>query len=111
VQLRELSGRPRLPAGTERRLVQAAKSGDCWAREELVEAFLPLIAGVARVYRGSPTITRVELIQEGVVGLLRALERYDPTSAGRLPRRQHARDPPRLPAPRAPTPPRPQPGA
>ncbi len=41
-------------------------------------AFLPLIAGVARVYRGSPSITRVELMQEGVVGLLRALERYDP---------------------------------
>jgi RNA polymerase primary sigma factor len=30
------------------------------------------------VYRGSPSITRVELMQEGVVGLLRALERYDP---------------------------------
>jgi RNA polymerase primary sigma factor len=77
--LRELAERPRLPASTERRLVQAAKDGDRRAREELVEAFLPLIAGVARVYRGSPSITRVELIQEGVVGLLRALERYDPT--------------------------------
>src|SRR5581483_7526534 len=42
------------------------------------EAFLPLIAGVARVYRGSQTISRLELMQEGVVGLLRALERYDP---------------------------------
>jgi DNA-directed RNA polymerase sigma subunit (sigma70/sigma32) len=42
-----------------------------------VEAFLSLIARVARVYRGSETITRVELMQEGVVGLLRALERYD----------------------------------
>jgi RNA polymerase sigma factor (sigma-70 family) len=59
--------------------VLAAKGGDRRAREELVEAFLPLIAGVARVYRGSPSITRVELMQEGVVGLLRALERYDPT--------------------------------
>jgi RNA polymerase primary sigma factor len=78
-QLRELSERPRLPVATERRLVQAAKDGDRRAREELVEAFLPLIAGVARVYRGSPLITRVELMQEGVVGLLRALERYDPT--------------------------------
>jgi RNA polymerase primary sigma factor len=77
--LRELGERPRLPASTERRLVQAAKGGDRRAREELVEAFLPLVAGVARVYRGSPSITRVELIQEGVVGLLRALERYDPT--------------------------------
>jgi RNA polymerase primary sigma factor len=75
--LRELSDRPQLPAGVERRLLAAARSGDRRAREELVEAFLPLIARVARVYRGSQTITRVELMQEGVVGLLRALERFD----------------------------------
>ena len=77
--LRELGERPRLPVATEQRLVQAAQGGDRRAREELVEAFLPLITGVARVYRGSPSITRVELVQEGTVGLLRALERYDPT--------------------------------
>jgi RNA polymerase sigma factor (sigma-70 family) len=76
--LRELGDRPRLPGSVERRLVEAAQAGDRRAREELVEAFLPLIAGVARVYRGSQAITRVELMQEGVVGLLRALERYDP---------------------------------
>jgi RNA polymerase primary sigma factor len=78
-RLRELGERPRLPVATERRLVQAAQDGDARAREELVEAFLPLVTGVARVYRGSPSITRVELVQEGLVGLLRALERYDPT--------------------------------
>jgi RNA polymerase sigma factor (sigma-70 family) len=76
--LRGLSGRPRLPQALERRLLEAAKAGDRRSREQLVEAFLPLIAGVARVYRGSGRITRVELLQEGVVGLLRALERYDP---------------------------------
>lgn len=76
--LRALADRPRPPATVEDRLVRAAKTGDRRAREELVEACLPLIAGVARVYRGSPSITRVELMQEGVVGLLRALERYDP---------------------------------
>jgi RNA polymerase primary sigma factor len=76
--LRDLSDRPRLPAALERRLIDAAQAGDRRAREQLVEAFLPLIAGVARVYRGSRTITRTELMQEGVVGLLRALERYDP---------------------------------
>jgi RNA polymerase primary sigma factor len=77
--LRDLSDRPRLPAAVERRLIDAAQAGDRRAREELVEAFLPLVAGVARVYRGSQAITRLELMQEGVVGLLRALERYDPT--------------------------------
>jgi RNA polymerase sigma factor (sigma-70 family) len=76
--LRELSDRPRLPGAVERRLIAAAQAGHRRAREELVEAFLPLIAGVARAYRGSQTITRIELMQEGVVGLLRALERYDP---------------------------------
>ena len=76
--LRGLGERPRLPVAVERRLVQAAKGGDRQAREQLVEAFLPLIAGVARVYRSSGGITRTELMQEGVVGLLRALERYDP---------------------------------
>jgi RNA polymerase primary sigma factor len=76
--LRGLSDRPRLPLALERRLVRAAKDGDRRAREELVEAFLPLVAGVARVYRGSESITRVELLQEGIVGVLRALEGYDP---------------------------------
>jgi RNA polymerase sigma factor (sigma-70 family) len=75
--LQGLGDRPRLPVAVERRLITAAQSGDRRAREELVEAFLPLVAGVARVYRGSATITRTELIQEGVVGILRALERYD----------------------------------
>jgi RNA polymerase primary sigma factor len=75
--LQDLGDRPRLPVAAERRLVEAAKAGDRPAREELVEAFLPLVAGVARMYRGSPTITRTELMQEGVVGLLRALERFD----------------------------------
>jgi RNA polymerase sigma factor (sigma-70 family) len=37
-----------------------------------------MIASVARAYRRSPAVGRDELTQEGVVGLLRALERYDP---------------------------------
>jgi RNA polymerase primary sigma factor len=69
----------RLPLGQERRLVRAAEDGDAGARDKLVEAFMPSIASVARIYRSSPAVNRVELIQEGVVGLLRALERYDPT--------------------------------
>src|SRR3954468_21019515 len=72
-----LDRRPALPIDLERELVAAAQSGDARARARLVEAFTPLIASVARVYRDSPRIDRVELLQEGVVGLLRALERYD----------------------------------
>jgi RNA polymerase sigma factor (sigma-70 family) len=72
-----LGARPILLQATERRLVQAAKHGDATARSRLVEAYMPLISATARTYR-SGQVQRVELLQEGVVGLLRALERFDP---------------------------------
>ncbi len=77
--IHNLGQRPRLSASIEQRLVRQALGGDRDARARLVEAFLPLIASVARNYRSSGQITRTELVQEGVVGLLRALERYDPS--------------------------------
>jgi RNA polymerase sigma factor (sigma-70 family) len=73
----EAGHRPRLPLPLEHRLVLAAKQ-DPAQRAVLVEAFAPLIASVARIYRGSEAVDRGELMQEGAVGLLRALERYDP---------------------------------
>ena len=76
--LDDLGRRPGLSVRRERELVAAAQRGDAGARARLVEAYLPLIASVARVYRDSTRVERVELLQEGVVGLLRALERYDP---------------------------------
>src|SRR3954464_49383 len=72
-----LARRPTLPPATEVELVRAAKSGDPAARGRLVDAFMPLISASARTYR-STHVHRVELLQEGVVGLLRALERFDP---------------------------------
>src|ERR1700743_2151955 len=65
-------------AAAERALVLRAKAGGPRDREELVKWFAPMIAGVARAYRRSTAVDREELMQEGVVGLLRALERYDP---------------------------------
>ncbi len=62
----------------EVRLVLAAQRGGAHDRSELVESFLPLIASIARGYRRSTRVSRDELMQEGVVGLLRALERYEP---------------------------------
>jgi RNA polymerase sigma factor (sigma-70 family) len=58
--------------------VSRAKNGGPREREELVNAYLPRIASVAYAYRRSSGLDRDELVQEGVVGLLRALERYEP---------------------------------
>ena len=70
--------RPRLSLKRERELVGAAQAGDHQARDQLIEAFMPLVSGVARIYRGTPAVDRGELMQEGVVGLLRALHRFEP---------------------------------
>ena len=76
--LDELDRRATLGEARERELILAAQAGDADARAQLVEAFMPLIASTARVYRDSRSVERTELLQEGVVGLLRALERYEP---------------------------------
>jgi RNA polymerase sigma factor (sigma-70 family) len=76
--LHRLAARPALAPEDERDLVARAQTGDADARARLVEAFLPLVNAVARAYRTTPTVHRAELLQEGVVGLLRALERYEP---------------------------------
>src|SRR4051812_8370756 len=72
------TSRDRLAAAAERELVLAARHGGAVEREKLVEAFVPLVGSVARIYRSRAQVDRTELLQEGVVGLLRALERFDP---------------------------------
>lgn len=57
------------------RLAVRAQAGDAAARERLIELFLPLISSYARRF---PTegLEETDLLQEGVVGVLRALDRY-----------------------------------
>jgi RNA polymerase primary sigma factor len=73
-----LGRQPILGADEEQSLVRAAKDGDASARARLVEAYMPLISGLAVTYRSGGQVHRLELLQEGVVGLLRALENFDP---------------------------------
>jgi RNA polymerase sigma factor (sigma-70 family) len=54
-----------------------AQAGDTRARERLIELLLPLVSSYARRF---PTegLEESDLLQEGVVGVLRALDRYQP---------------------------------
>jgi RNA polymerase sigma factor (sigma-70 family) len=69
--------RVRLRPEDENRLVMQAAAGDERASDRLVAAYLPAISGVARLYRQT-SVERADLIQEGVVGLMRAAHRFDP---------------------------------
>src|SRR5690348_15967228 len=68
----------RLTALQERNLVIAAERGDSDACRKLVEAFLPAIGDLAHSFKNS-RVERLELLQEGVAGLLIAARRYDTT--------------------------------
>jgi RNA polymerase primary sigma factor len=67
-----------VPGQQERDLVLAAGSGKPDGSRQLVEAFLPAIAGMARRFPSGDGVDRQELVQEGVAGLLLAARRYDP---------------------------------
>jgi RNA polymerase primary sigma factor len=74
-----LGPRARHRPDLDRKLVSAAGEGDQSARAALVDLYQPLIARMARRYRSSGNVDRADLMQEGAVGLFRALERYDPS--------------------------------
>jgi len=58
-------------------LARRAQAGDAAAREELIKRLLPLVQSTARRYR-TEGLDQADLLQEGIVGLLRALQRFDP---------------------------------
>ena len=58
-------------------LARRAQAGDAAASEELIRRLLPLVQATARRYR-TEGLEQADLLQEGIVGLLRALQRFDP---------------------------------
>lgn len=62
----------------EARLGEAVRAGSERARRELVERNLRLVIGVAKRYRGYG-LPFEDLIQEGNIGLMRAVEKFDPS--------------------------------
>jgi RNA polymerase sigma factor (sigma-70 family) len=61
----------------ERRLVRECRRGDRAAQACLAEAYLPIVRRIARQYRGCG-VAHEDLVQEGAIGLLDAVARFDP---------------------------------
>jgi RNA polymerase primary sigma factor len=74
--LREIARVPLLTAAEEVSLAKALERGDRRARRRLIESNLRLVVSVARRYSGRG-LSFLDLIQEGNLGLMKAVERYD----------------------------------
>lgn len=74
--LNKLLEMPLLSAEQESELIRRAKEGDEQARTRLVESNLRLVVSIAKQY-SNPSMPLEDLIQEGVIGLLKALNRFD----------------------------------
>ena len=78
--LREIGRYPLLNAQQERDLAKRIVDGDGEARNLLARANLRLVVSIAKKYVGrSPDLTLLDLIQEGNLGLFKAVDKFDYT--------------------------------
>lgn len=83
IYLSEIGRAGLLSADEEKRLSRAARDGCLASRQRMIECNLRLVVKVARAYinRGLPLL---DLIEEGNLGLIRAVEKFDPEKGFRF---------------------------
>jgi len=76
--LKEIGRYPLITPKEEKELAKRIEKGDEEAKKRLVQANLRLVVSIAKRYVGrSPNLTFLDLIQEGNLGLFRAVEKFD----------------------------------
>ena len=83
IYLNEIGQIPLLDEAEERELGKRSSEGDQKARRKLEEGNLRLVVSLAKHYTGRG-IPLMDLIQEGNIGLMRAVEKYDFTKENRF---------------------------
>ena len=75
--LKEIGFSPLLTAEEEVRYARRSQKGDAAARKRMIESNLRLVVKIARRYMNRG-LTLLDLIEEGNLGLIRAVEKFDP---------------------------------
>jgi len=76
--LKEIGQYPLVSASTEKELAKRIEAGDEEAKNLLARANLRLVVSIAKKYVGrSPDLTLLDLIQEGNLGLFKAVDKFD----------------------------------
>ena len=74
--LNEIGRHPLLTKTQEQTLARRIEEGDAAAKEQMINANLRLVVALARRYQGHE-LPLLDLIQEGIFGLIRAVEKFD----------------------------------
>lgn len=80
---RQAAREPILGDEEERELARRAEAGDVDAGRRLVSSHLRMVIRIARAYRGSG-LPMADLVQEGAIGLIHAVRRFNPDKGVRL---------------------------
>jgi RNA polymerase primary sigma factor len=83
IYLREIGQTPLLKREEEVKLARRIKRGDQAARQQMIKANLRLVVKIAHDY-ASYGLPLLDLISEGNIGLMKAVERFDPKKGGKL---------------------------
>lgn len=83
IYMREVGEVALLTPEDEIRLAAKIKKGNAKAREQMIRANLRLVVKIAREYEGYG-LPLLDLINEGNIGLMRAVEKFDPSKGGKL---------------------------
>ena len=75
--LKEIKDIPLLTADEEKQLATRIKRGDAAARKKMIQSNLRLVINIARRY-GHMGLPLLDLIEEGNLGLMKAVEKFDP---------------------------------
>lgn len=81
--LNKLTQVPLLSCEEEGILTRSAQKGNARARQRLIEANMRLVINIARSYK-SRSVPMEDLIQEGAIGLMQAINRFDPEKGFRF---------------------------
>ena len=83
IYLRDISRYQPLSPQQELTLANRARQGDSEARNLLIQAHLRLVVNIARQYL-RPGVEILDLIQEGNIGLITAVDKFDPNMGNQL---------------------------